>query len=240
LKREAKGAGLDPNELMGRAVQIGQEKGKPWSESIIKGELKFSENEKTQAALDGIDRVINPQTGYMKQMMDTARSAHLATSGLYNSAELGIRRYFGETTAKTFNTAVTELRRSIAGLIGNPLLGGSETDQKLRQADSLLGEKPTMQNLTDAQTVLTNALSAQKASIIGNNRFLLRRWGPNAQGAQPAAAPPATTQPTAAPPATTQPTAAPPVGATKKVPGANGEMHWTNDQGTVDYGVAPK
>ena len=198
LKREAKGASLDPNELTARAVQIGQERGKPWSESIIKQEQNFAANEKTQAALKGIDRVIAPTftdengkvvPGYMTQMLNRARAAHLGTNGLYNSAELGIRRYFGESTAKNFNTSVTELRWSIAGLIGNPLLGGSETDQKLKQADELIGEKPTLQNLESAAETLNTALGAQKASIIGNNRFLRKIYGSaSGQGQQPAPA----------------------------------------------------
>jgi hypothetical protein len=29
----------------------------------------------------------------------------------------------------------------------------------------------------------------------------------------------------------------PPAGATHKVPGPDGRLHWTNEKGTVDYGV---
>ena len=184
LKREAKGANLDPNELMARAVEIGQQRGKPWSESIIKEEQKFAESPKTQAALDGINRVIDPSTGYMKQMLDRARAADLGTHGAFNSANLAVRRFFGEDTAKNFNTSVTELRRSIAGLIGNPLLGGSETDKKLAQADELIGKSPTLRNLESASETLNAALAAQKTSIIGNNRFLQRRYGAGGQGVQ--------------------------------------------------------
>jgi hypothetical protein len=192
LKREAKGANLDPNEVMARAVEIGNASGHPWSAPIIEQENKFAASPKTQAALDGIDRIIgkpgDATTGYMAQMLNAAQKADLGTNGAFNSTGLAVKRFFGGTQAKNFETAVSETRRSIAGLIGNPLLGGGETDRKLQQADAMLGEKPTMENLKGAAALLKTALETQRTSMIGNNRFLQRRY---AQGGAAAAAPPA-------------------------------------------------
>jgi len=191
LKREAKGASLDPNEVMGRAMEIGIAKGKPFNEEIIKQEHNFAKSPKTQAALDGIDRVLGSpgQPGYMDQMLNLAKEADLGTHGALNSANLAVQRFFGSNAAKNFNTSVMETRRSIAGLIGNPLLGGSETDKKLQQADSMLGERPTMENLEGATKVLKQALATQRQSIVGNNRYLRQRYGSaSGQGQQPAAA----------------------------------------------------
>jgi hypothetical protein len=200
LKREAKGADLDPNEVMGRAVEIGQQKGQPWSETIINQEHKFAENTKTQAALDGINRILGKpgvtsgaDAGYMNQMLDYAQKADLSSYGLYNSAELAVRRGLGDTAAKNFQTAVSETRRSISGLIGNPLLGGTESDMKLKQADEMLGQRPTLENLQGAAQVLRTALETQRQSIVGNNRFLQRRYGGQPQQVQPNAAPPGAT-----------------------------------------------
>lgn len=188
LTRVAKGEGFEPNAITARAVEIGQQNGRPWSESIIKQEMDFAKNEKTQAALDGIDRVINPSNGYMKILLDRAQDAGLTNYGAYNSLALGGRRAYGEATAKNLNTAIGEARRSISGLIGNPLLGGGETDKKLEAAEDLLGKSPTMANLKSAVDLINTALASQKASIIGNNRFLQKRWG-NTTAAQPKSAP---------------------------------------------------
>ena len=193
LKREAKGASLDPNEVMGRAMEIGIAKGKPFNEEIIKQEHNFAKSPKTQAALDGIDRVLGSpgQPGYMDQMLNLAKEADLGTHGALNSANLAVQRFFGSNAAKNFNTSVMETRRSIAGLIGNPLLGGSETDKKLQQADSMLGERPTMENLEGATKVLKQALATQRQSIVGNNRYLRQRYGSaSGQGQQPSGMPP--------------------------------------------------
>lgn len=182
LKREAKGAALDPNELMGRAIEIGQANGKPFNEETIKQEAKFAGNEKTQAFVNGVDRVIGTpgQPGYMEQMLNLARQAHLQSgtgAGAVNSLSLAIQRQFGGEAAKNFNTSVTDTRRAIAGLIGNPLLGGGETDQKLKQADEMLGERPTMENLEGAARALDQALRTQRRSTVDNNRYLVKRYG---------------------------------------------------------------
>jgi hypothetical protein len=183
LKREAKGMGLDPNALAARAVEIGKERGVPWSETIIDQEFEFAKNEKTQAALDGIDRIIDPKDGYLQTTLDLAKRAGLGDVGILNAGSIAVRGLVGDKSAKNLQTAIAELRRSISGLIGNPLLGGGETDKKLEQSESLIGKSPTMANLNDAANILTTALASQKNHMVGNNRFLQKRY------AQPAAQP---------------------------------------------------
>lgn len=189
LKRETAGKGIDPNQVVAGAVRMGQQTGKPWSESIIKQEHRFAESPKTQAAIDGIDRIIGPN-GYMQTMLNAADKAHLTSNGAFNSVALAIARTVGQTEATNFNTAVSETRRSIAGLIGNPLLGGGETDKKLEQAEDMLGGHPTMDNLRGAAALLTNALQTQRNSIVNSNRFLVKRYGSSGQPQQSNVQPP--------------------------------------------------
>lgn len=182
LKRQAKGMGLDPNQLLERAFELGHGQGKPLSLPILEQMDKFAASPKTQAALDGIDRVIGAPgvPGYMDQMMETARQANLAAgplAGAQNNVSLSVKRFFGDTAAKNLETSIAETRRSIAGLIGNPLLGGSETDKRLQQAEEMLGKSPTMENLAGAEKILKNALHSQRQSIVGNNIYLSRRYG---------------------------------------------------------------
>jgi hypothetical protein len=209
LKREAKGAGLDPNQIVGRAMEIAQARGQHFSLPIIEQEHKFAMNPKTQAALDGIDRVIGAPgaPGYIQQMLGLAKAADLGPVGAGNSIVLAVKRAYGDTAAKNLNTSIDETRRSIAGLIGNPLLGGSDTDKKLEQAKDMLGRSPTLENLDGATDVLMQALATQRNSIVQNNRYLRQRYGTRGVGG-PAA--------TAAPP----PPAAPAAGGWTPPPGA--------------------
>jgi hypothetical protein len=201
LKRESAKSGIDPNEIMGRAIEIGKATGRPYSAPIVEQEHKFAAAPKTQAALDGIDRIIgkpgDTTNGYLNQMLSLAEKAELGTNGAFNSAALAVKRFAGDTDAKNFQTAVSETRRSIAGLIGNPVLGGSDSDKKLKQADEMLGKSPTLANLRGAAGVLKTALETQRQSMIQNNRFLQKRYGGGTQqpqaGAQPQQANPAAT-----------------------------------------------
>lgn len=189
MKRQAKGMGLDPNEIMAGAIQKGQAEGRPWSESIIEQENKYASDDKVQSAINGIDRLIGPG-GYGDQLMTTAKAAGLGPVGAVNSLTLATRRGYGDTNAKNLETAIGEARRSVAGLIGNPLVGGSgETDQKLKQAEQLLGKAPTIENLQGAWNLIKQALQTQRTSIMQNNRFLQRRFGATPGGTAAPAAP---------------------------------------------------
>ena len=179
LKRQAKGQGLDPNALIGRAMELAQAQGREFSLPLLEQQNHFASNPKTQAALDGIDRVLGTPgaTGYLDQMLSLADAAHLGPVGAGNSLMLAVERKWGVAAAKNLNTSISETRRSIAGLIGNPLLGGSETDKKLAQADEMLGQSPTIDNLQGAATILKQALSTQKNSLVSNNVYLRKRYG---------------------------------------------------------------
>jgi hypothetical protein len=201
LKREAKGMGLDPNQIIGRAMEIAKARGQTFSLPIIEQEHKFAMNPKTQAALDGIDRVIGAPgaPGYIQQMLSLAKAADLGPVGAGNSVVLAVKRAYGDTAAKNLNTSIDETRRSIAGLIGNPLLGGSDTDKKLQQAEDMLGSSPTLENLEGATEVLSQALATSRNSMVQNNRYLRQRYGTLGVGAVAAGGPAAPKTPPPAP-----------------------------------------
>jgi hypothetical protein len=233
LKREAKGAGLDPNEILGHAMELAKTQGVKFSIPILEQEHKFASSVKTQAAIDGIDRMIGTATnrGMLDSAIDVAKKAGLSGSAPINSMALPIRRMFGEKAVKDFYTMVSETRRSISGLIGNPLLGGGETDKKLEQADTVLGQNPTLDNITSSAELLKTALQTQRDNLVNNNRYLKQRYGSGK--AQPAQQQQQQQQaPAAAAPA------APPPGATHIAPGTDGHNHYTDATGK-DLGVAP-
>jgi hypothetical protein len=191
LKREAKGANLDPNALVARANEIAQQNGRTFSLPIIEQEHKFATNPKTQAVLDGIDRMLGtPSTpGFIDNITRYGEAAGLTDAAPWNELKLAVEQRLGNSAAKNFQTAVTETRRSIAGLIGNPLLGGGETDQKLKQADDLLGGNPTMDNLRKGVAILKQAMGSQRDSMVENNRYLRARYGQAGTGTSAPRAP---------------------------------------------------
>jgi hypothetical protein len=104
-----------------------------------------------------------------------------------------VKQYGGEDAAKNFQTALGETQRVVGGVIGNPLLGGGETDARLKQATSVWGANPTVKNLVSTGNVLKEILNQSRQSLMGNNRYLRQRYGGESVA-------PATAQPTAAAP----------------------------------------
>jgi hypothetical protein len=115
-----------------------------------------------------------------------------------------VKRFGGEDAAKNFQTAIGETQRVVGGLIGNPMLGGGETDQKLKQSQTVWGANPTIKNLISTGTVLKDMLGAERDSYMRSNRYLRQQYGneavtgPPRTGAQTGGPPPPAKIPTPA------------------------------------------
>lgn len=184
-------------DYIARADQIDRANGGTgYTPAQAEQENKFAANPKVQAAVNGIDRIIAPN-GQFDQLLRLTDKAKLDHAAPINALTLRANKFMGDQDAKNFLTGLEETRRSIAGLMGNPLLGGSETDRKLQQAQDMLGENPTRDNIRSAHDVLTQALQTQRQAMVDNNRFLRRRFG--ATGNIPAATAPSAAGPTTTP-----------------------------------------
>lgn len=153
--------------------------GLPWSETDIQQEKKFFNSDKVQGALDGIDKMIgrDGHPGYLDTVVDLARRANIGGSAPINQGVLWVKTHMGDQAAKDYQTALGEVQRTLPSLIGNPLLGGSDSDLKLRQAKEMFGSNPTMGNLLSTSQTLSNMLRGSVNSYASNNRYLQRRYG---------------------------------------------------------------
>lgn len=99
--------------------------------------------------------------------------------------------------------------------------GGQGSDTSRVQALKLISEKASPEQREAAIEGIRNAVASQTNSRIGNNAIMKRMYGdvPMDQTGSVKASPPA--------------------GATHKVMGRDGKLHYTNAAGTVDYGVVP-
>jgi hypothetical protein len=179
-KRMAKGAAT-PQQMIAAAEEYSQQSyGLPYSPTQIGQEKKLFDNIKTQGVLDGMDKMIGVggQPGYLDTVVRLGQQAVGANSPApWNDISLAVRKKFGEQAAKNFNTALGEVQRSLPQLIGNPLLGGSDSDLKQRKAEDMFGTDVTAGNLLSTANTLNGMLQGSKDSLTRNNRFLQRRYG---------------------------------------------------------------
>jgi hypothetical protein len=178
-KRFGKGQ-PSPQDWIGGAQAYSQQLyGMDYSPTMIDQEKKQFDNAKQQGILAGIDKMIGVegQPGYLDQVVDLGRATGLGPDAPLNQVELAIKGKFGDDAAKNFNTALGEVQRSLPTLIGNPMVGGGDSDLKFKAAQDMFGQNPTLSNIQSTAGVLKMMLHGSLDSYTRNNRFLQRRYG---------------------------------------------------------------
>jgi hypothetical protein len=111
----------------------------------------------------------------------------------------------------------------VADDYGKTMGGGQASDSARNSALALIGAAQSPEQRASAIQSIRSSVGSQVKERIGSNQFLKRQYG--------YALPQETNSPSPQGGATPQ-------GATHKVPGPDGKLHYTNAAGTVDLGVA--
>lgn len=207
--------------------------GRAYSPEIIRQEAHFANEPRTQAYLDAIDRMIGTpgNEGQIDKVIRYAKAAGLGNKGgaPVQSGIMRIKQMYGDAAAKDFETALSDTQSGLGPLVGNPLLGGGESDLKLKTAREQFGSNPTLDNLTSQAAVVKDVLGGALRQAAGRNRYIQDRYGDTYA---PANAP--SRQAYAAGGGGNTPPATPPAGATQEVHqgGPNGPLigHVVNGQ----------
>jgi hypothetical protein len=158
--------------------------GLPYSPEIVRQEAHFAQNEKTQAFLNGIDRMIGSGgiTGQLDEVLEYAKKAGLTKKGgmmatPWSEVRQWVRERYGETNAKNFETKLSDTQTALGTLIGNPLIGGGESDLKLKTAQGQFGKNATLDNLAGTVQSTKEILERARMQLARNNRYIQQRYG---------------------------------------------------------------
>jgi hypothetical protein len=154
--------------------------GLPYSPELIRQEAKFAESPKTQAFLTGIDRMVGTPDipGQLDQVLDLAKKAGMNDdTAPVNTVGQWMKRTLGNDAAKRFYQALSDTQTAMGTLIGNPLLGGGESDLKLKTAQGQFGKDATLGNLKGAAATAKEILGRAKQQMARNNRYIQQRYG---------------------------------------------------------------
>lgn len=171
-----------------------------YSPEIVRQEAHLAENPKTQAYLNSIDRMVGTPgiPGQLDQVLDLAKKAGVTNNaggflGLntpVSQIKQQIKRRLGDTAAKQFEQGLSDTQTALGTLVGNPLLGGGESDLKLKTAQGQYGKDVTVSNLEAANKTVAEILGRARNQLARNNRFIQQRYG---ETYKPAPPPPAQT-----------------------------------------------
>lgn len=179
--------------------------GLPYGPEIIRQEAHLAEQKQTQATLDAIDRMIGQPglSGQLDQVLAYARAAGITNKGgtvatPWSELRQWVKERVGNTAAKQFEQILSDTQSALGTLIGNPLIGGGESDLKLRTAQKQFGQDATIENLEGQVAVAKQVLERARDGMAKKNRYIQQRYG-EAYSPASAAAPAGGPQPAPAP-----------------------------------------
>jgi hypothetical protein len=177
--RTSKGQPSAAEQTAGANAYSLQHFGLPYSPEIVREEAKMAEQPKTQAYLTALDNLMGTpgKPGQLAQVVDLAQKAGLGPHAPLNAVAQGVKRFYGVTAAKNFEEILSDTQTSLGTLIGNSLLGSSDSDQKMRTARDQFGSNATLDNLKGAVDTASRILERSKSDLTRNNRFLQQRYG---------------------------------------------------------------
>jgi hypothetical protein len=185
--------------------------GKPFDIAKAQQDYTYAKNTQTQNTLRMINGMTEPG-GAIQIAADAAKNLPQFNSATLNKVFNAAATEFGNAQASNFHTAMLGLADEYSKVMG----GGISSDTGRQQSLDLLRAAYSKGQLAGAISIMQRDLAARKSAIVGDNRYLQRQFG-------------------GSPARTSGGQAGPPAGATMKVPGSDGKLHWSD--GKSDLGV---
>jgi len=174
--------GKDYNQTIEQANRYSLEKyGVPFDMAKAQSDYKYSTNVQTRNTLKMIDGMTEPG-GAIEIAQNTAKNLPRFNSILANKIFNATATEFGSDEATNFHAAMLGLADEYSKVMG----GGISSDTGRQQALDILKAAYSKGQLAGSIDVMRRDISARKQALVGDNRYLLREYGPNAQhNAQP-------------------------------------------------------
>jgi hypothetical protein len=200
---------------------------------------------------------LNTAINHLDRLQDAAKELNNRWSPAWNKMANFLETQTGDPRVTNFNTAATAVESEMATVFK----GVGATDQEIKAWRDRLSASQSPEQIQGSINELLGLMAGRLGALNGlwndatkaprdfdlldsNSRGILTKMGDAGQklidadlaGKRGIAVTEAGRQTPAT--AGQGGAAQPPAGATHKVPGPDGKLHWTNAQGTVDYGVA--
>jgi hypothetical protein len=193
--------------------------GRTFDLAQAQADYKFATNPSTQNTLRYLNSLTGADNkgGNLGALVNLSNKINRTDFPALNNGAAWAKIQTGNPQMVAYYTAVTETADQVAKILQGGGSGGGTSDAKLKQAAELFDKGFSKDQIVAVSDTLRSLLANRKTEMIGSNRYLTKQFGgqvqpPNANNVQP------------------------PKGATMKVPGSDGKMHWSD--GKVDLGVA--
>jgi hypothetical protein len=182
-----------------------------WNAQKSEGDFKVASGP-GNVAFFGSAKSLTDKGGTLDQLADAAKDIPANQIPVFNTVQDALKASTGSGPVAKYAAIALGVADDYAKVMG----GGQGSDTSRTQALNLISAKQSPQQRAASIEGIRGSVASQTNSRIGNNTVLRQMYGGGGQ-----------TQ-------TTQ--GGPPAGATMKVPGSDGKMHWSD--GKRDLGIA--
>jgi hypothetical protein len=184
---------IDPSQISPRSPNYGlitsyadeysrQKNGQPFDFSKATGDYKYANNVGTKNTLNYLNALVGPdgKTGNLQELINQSDAIGRTPFPALNDVAAWARLETGSPKIAAYHAQVTETADMVAKILQG---GGSGTsDAKMRQAQELFQNGFNASQIRAVAGTLQGLLQNRKSSLIGNNTYLQKWYGPGGNG----------------------------------------------------------
>jgi hypothetical protein len=184
---------LDPSQVSSRAQNYGmilnaanaysqQKYGQPFDFSKATADYKYAQNPATKNTLNYLNSLVGPdgKSGNLREVIRQSNDIGRTPFPALNDAAAWGRLQAGSPKMAAYHAAVTEVADQVAKIMQGGGSGNGTSDAKMRQAMDLFNTGFNRDQIKSVASTLQTLLANRKQGLIGNNSYLQRRYGPQA------------------------------------------------------------
>jgi hypothetical protein len=154
--------------------------GKPWSPADAAGEYKFATAKGTVDTLNYLTSLTGgpnvPGGGNLGELVKKSNQINRTEFPPLNDKLAWARLKTGDPAMAEYQTVVTEVADQVAKILQGGSGGGGTSDAKLHQAQELFDKGFTKDQIKGVANELLPLLNNRQKGMIGNNRYLQRKY----------------------------------------------------------------
>jgi hypothetical protein len=177
------GMGKARDLTLKRAAVIAKERGIDYDPERQQRQWNYANSIPTQNVLKYLDSLTgrDNKSGNLEAVMKLSDTITRTDMPAANAVELWAKLAFGDPKTAAYQAALLEVSDQIAKIMQGGGSGGGTSDAKIRQASEIMNKNYSQEQIRTIGSTVRTLLANRKAALIGDNPFLLKDFGLQAE-----------------------------------------------------------
>lgn len=185
-------AGSAYNQTLARVNAISMaDTGQPFDVAKAMGDYKYATQGSTYNTMNYLNSLTgrNNDGGNLGEVIKLSDNLKRSAFPPINNVEQWAKISAGDPNVAAYRAAIVEVSDQVAKILQGGGTGNATSDAKLNQAQEILNKNFSAGQMKQVANELRVLLANRKTGMIGTNRYMLRWYGPQQQGAPTQGAP---------------------------------------------------